>query len=211
MAKSTVKQDKIGSFEDWKAPWESEAGNDAEIDKPKLKRLIFNLKLGEAKALDAVEDAKVDVTAAENERDTAKQEASDAAGGDAQKTIDKLTRERDAAVLERDKLQGEKDESVLRSEVLGDFAEKNPVAAKYVKGSTKEELEKSLEAVKADFGIEDSEGEEEEGDEDRNPLRSRPRSGLNNPADPKNGKGGDQPVDFDKVADGIILGGSVFR
>lgn len=211
MAKSTTKQDKLGSLESFKAPWESEAGGDAEIDKPVLKRLIFNLKLGEAKALDAVEDAKAEVAEKQAEVDTAKQEAADAAGGDAQKTIDKLTRERDAAVAERDSLKGEKELADLRKEVLGDFEAANPKAAKYVTGTTKEELEASLEAVKEDFGLTDESGEEEE-EEEENPLRSRPRTkALNNPLDPKNGKAGDAEIDFDKVADDIMLGGSVFH
>lgn len=211
MAKSTTKQDKLGSLDNFKAPWETEAGGDAEIDKPVLKRLIFNLKLGEAKALDAVEDAKAEVAEKQAEVDTAKQEAADAAGGDAQKTIDKLTRERDAAVAERDSLKGEKELADLRKEVLGDFEAANPKAAKYVTGTTKEELEASLEAVKEDFGLTDESGEEEE-EEEENPLRSRPRTKtLSNAIDPKNGKAGDAEIDFDKVADDIMLGGSVFH
>lgn len=212
MAKSTKHQDKVGSFDSFRAPWESEAGADAEIDKSKLKRFIFNLKAGEAKALDAVDDAKADVSAAETERDEAKSQAADATGGDAQKTIDKLTKERDDARAERDTLKSEKDLADLRKEVLGDFESENPKAAKYVTGTTKEELEASLEEVKEDWGITDGSGEEDEVDEEEIVVRNTPRTrSLNNPADRNNGKGADTPIDFDKIADEVIAGGSVFR
>jgi hypothetical protein len=212
VAKSTQHVDKLGSYDDFKAPWESEAGADTEIDKPKLKRLIFNLKLDHAKSRDAGEDLKAEVAEKQTEVDTAKQEAADAAGGDAQKTIDKLTKERDEAVAKVTAFEERDAQAELRKEVLGDFAEKNPKAAKYVTGTTKEELEASLEEVKADWGITDDADGDEDGDEDEAPVvRNRPRTNLRNPADPAPGKPGEAEIDFDKVADQVISGGSVFR
>jgi hypothetical protein len=211
VAKSTQHVDKLGSYDDFKAPWESEAGEDAEIVKGTLKRLIYNLKQDLAKARDAKSDAEAAVTAAETERDEAKAAASDGTGAEAQKQIDKLTKDLEKVTGERDSLQGEKDQAELRKEVLGDFEAKNPKAAKYVTGTTKEELEASLEEVKSDWGITDEPGDDE-GDEDETPVvRTRPKATLSNPADPNNGKGGDAPIDFDKIADEIYSGGSVFK
>lgn len=210
MAKSTTHVDKLGSYEDFKAPWESEAGSDTEIDKPKLKRLIYNLRLDYAKSRDNGEDLKAEVAEKQSEVDTAKQEAADAAGGDAQKTIDKLTKERDDLKAERDTLVAANDLAALRKEVLGDFETENPKAAKYVVGTTKEELEESLEAVKEDFGITDESDDEEE-DEETPVVRNRPRT-LRTPNDPKDGKPGDnQAVDYDAVANDYLAGGSVFH
>jgi len=213
VAKSTAHVDKLGSYEDFKAPWESEAGTDTEIDKPKLKRLIFNLKLDHAKSRDTSEDLKAEVKTVEDERDEAKNQAADAAGGDAQKTIDALQKKLDDAVAERDALKSEKDLAELRKEVLGDFETQNPKAAKYVVGTTKEELEESLEAVKEDFGITDEPGEGDEESEDEEgkvELRTRPRT-LRTPGDPANGKPGDGEIDYDAVANDYLAGGSVFH
>jgi len=200
--------DKLGSIEDFKAPWETESGSDAEIDKSKLKRLIFNLKSGEAKALDERDEVKETVATVEKERDDAKDELTKANGDEAQKTIDRLT-------AENTKLKGEKkareeaDEiAKVRAEVLGDFAEKHPNAAKYVVGKTEEELEKSLEAVKKDFDITDEDPEETE--EEEPTVRTRPISRLKTGLDPKSGAPGNVDIDYDKVADEIISGGRVF-
>lgn len=203
--------DKIGSIEEFKAPWETESGEDAEIDKPKLRRLLFNARLSEAKALDQVDEVNETVAAVEKERDEAKEELAKANGDEAQKTIDRLT-------AENTKLKGEKKAreeadalETLRKDVLGDFAEKHPKAAKYVVGTTEEELEKSLEAVKADFGISDDDNEDEEVEEEETVTgRTRPISRLKTGLDSQSGKPGEAEIDFDKVADDIIGAGRVF-
>lgn len=209
MAKSTKHVDTLGSFDNFRAPWQSEAGEDAEIDKSKLARLIYNVRLDVARAKDALEDAKAAQAQAETERDEAKEQAADGSGAEAQKKIDTLTKERDAAQAKVDKFEADAAEAELRKEVLGDFAEKNPKAAKYVTGTTKEELEASLEEVKADWGI--SEDDEDDEDKDDEPVVStRPRSrSLKNPIDRQNGKGGDKEIDFEKVAEDAIAGGGV--
>lgn len=201
MAKSTKHIDALGSYDTFKAPWQTEGGEDAEIDKAKLSRLIYNLKKDFALARDAHEDTKTTLTEVETERDEAKTAAADTNGVEAQKTIDKLTKERDAAQAKVDKFESDKAVAELRAEVLGDFAEKFPKAAKYVKGETKEELETSLEEVKEDWGIEDGEpgeGDENEGEEEP-VVRNRPRS-LLNPADKANGKPGEKEIDYNAVA-----------
>ena len=40
----------LGSYENFRAPWETEGGEDAEIDKTKLRRLIYNVRADLAKA-----------------------------------------------------------------------------------------------------------------------------------------------------------------
>lgn len=213
MAKSTKNQDKLGTFEDFKAPWETEAGQDAEIDKPKLKRLIFNLKSGEAKALDAKADADEALEAAEKDLETAKDEAANANGDEAQKKIDRLQAKVDKLQKVVDDRDAADELAQLRADVLGDFAEKHPKAAKYVKGETQEELEKSLEEVKEDWGITDGDADEDE-DEDEPEVRTRPQARtrtLTNGADKESGKPGEKEIDFDAVADGIVGAGNPFR
>lgn len=204
MAKSTKHQDKIGSFESFRAPWETESGGEVDVDKTALKRLLFNLKLSEAKALDAQDDAKVSVTEAETERDEAKTQAANANPAEAQKQIDKLTKQVTDLTAERDGLVKAKETSDLRSKVLEGV---DPKVAKYVVGDTEEELTESLKAVKADFGIADEADEDAEDDEPE--VRTRPRSRLRNGSDPVPDKVVED-YDFDKAAD-EILGGTVFR
>ena len=197
--------DKLGTYEDFKAPWETEAGTDAEIDKPKLRRLIFNLKLGEAKALDSADEAKEKIATAETERDEAKAEAEKASPDEANKKIARL--EKENADLKAEKTAREEADAheALRKEVLGDL---DPKYAKYVVGKDKKELEESLEQVKADFNIKDSSDDDE--DEDDEPrVRTTPRSRLKSGTDPDPKGGGTDAVDFDKVADGIV-GNSIF-
>jgi hypothetical protein len=197
--------DKLGTYEDFTAPWETESGADAEIEKPKLKRLIFNLKLGEAKALDAQEEAREKITAAEQERDAAKADAEKASPEEANKKIAKL--EAENADLKKEKADREAADALeaVRKEVLGDFAEKHPNAAKYVVGADKKSLEESLEAVKEDFGIKDGASDDDEDDAER-ALRSKPRARLNSGTDPAANKGPEN-YDFDKIADDIIGNG----
>ena len=204
MAKSTKHQDKIGTLESFRAPWETESGDEVEVNKSKLKSLLFNLKLGEAKALDAAADAREAETAAITERDEAKTEAANANPAEAQKKIEKLEKERDDLRAERDGLVTEKEQNELRAEVIGSL---DPKYAKYVKGATKEELEKSLEEVRKDFDLPEPGEEGEEGEPE---VRTTPRTRLNNGRDPEVGKGADV-FDADAVADDILAGSAVFR
>lgn len=196
--------DKLGSADDFRAPWETESGADAEIEKPKLKRLIFNLKLGEAKALDAVEDSKDQVAKLESDLADAKKDAAAANGEEAQKKIDRLERDLTAAKEKVTEMETAKEQADLRADVLKDL---DPKYAKYVKGETREDLEKSLEEVKEDFGLTDPEDDEDEENEPE--VRTRPRSRLRNGSDPDSGKPGEGEVDFDKIADGIV-GNTIF-
>lgn len=204
MAKSTKHKDAVKAYDEFRAPWETADGSEAEIDKPKLKRYIYNLVTDKANAQDSREDALAAVTEAEAERDEAKTQAANANPAEAQKQIDKLTKQVADLTTERDGLVKDKELATLRGEVLGDL---DPKVAKYVKGETKEELEKSLEEVKADFGIETKDPEEDP--EDPPEVRTRPRTNLRNGSDPEGGKAGSDAVDFDKAAD-QILGNGIF-
>lgn len=202
MAKSTKHVEAVGPYEDFRAPWETEGGEDAEIDKAKLRRLIYNVRLDLAKAKDAHDDTKATLTEVEGERDEAKDAAANANGPEAQKTIDKLTAENErlkTAAKERE----EADEyEALRKEVLGDL---DPKYAKYVQGADREALEKSLEAVREDFGLEEGDPED---DPDEPTLRTRPRTaGLRNAGDPAPVGADSQNYDFDAAADAIIQRG----
>lgn len=206
MAKSTKHQDKVGTFEDFKAPWETESGEDAEIEKSKLKRFIYNLKFGEAKALDEKSDAAEAQAAAETERDEAKEAAANANPAEAQKTIDKLTTERDNLKAERDGLVKDKERNDLRAKVLEGV---DPKVAKYVVGETEEELEESLKAVKEDFGISDEPNEDDEEEETTGRTTPVVKRNLRNPADGSKG-GDDTVIDYDAEVD-KMLGSGPFR
>lgn len=195
--------EQLGSLESFRAPWETEGGSDAEIEKPKLRRWIFNLLSDKAKAQDSRDEAVEALAAAEKERDEAKEEAAKASPDEANKKIEKLEKENGelkAAAAARKKADEHEE---LRRDVTGDL---DPKYAKYVQGDDREALEKSLEDVKADFGIGDTNNVDGDGDE--TPARTAPRTSIRNPLDPDNGKGSDA-IDFDKVAD-QILGTSVF-
>lgn len=197
--------DGLKAFDEFRAPWETEGGSDAEIDKPKLKRWIYGILTDKAKAQDARDEAQESIKTIETERDEAKAEAAKANGDEAQKKIDKLEKQVTDLTAERDKLVSDKEEADLRAEVIGNL---DPKYAKYVVGKTREDLEKSLEDVKADFGIKDGDENEDDENEDELNVRTRPRTKLSTGLDAEAGKGGGE-IDFDKVADGI-LGNSVF-
>lgn len=197
--------DELGSYQDFRAPWETESGEEVEPDRGKLKKLLFNARSAKAAALDERDEAQEKLDQAVTDLEAAKKEAASANGEEAQKKITTLEKKVADLTSERDKLVADKEEAELRAEVLGDL---DPKMAKYVKGKTREELEKSLEEVKADFGVVDGEGDEE--DEDRPGLRTRPRS-LLNPGDPEPDKGkGSQGPDPEQVADQILSGGRIF-
>lgn len=209
MAKKTTHQDAVKSLDEFRAPWETEAGTDAEIDKPKLRRFIHGLLVDKAKAQDARDEAAETLVAAEKELEEAKEAAADANGVEAQKTIDKLQKKVDDLTTERDGLVSANEQAELRKKVLGDLPERY---AKYVTGETEEELEESLKAVREDFDLgEPGEENGEDNDDEDNVGRVQPRRAtkLVNPAD-KGGRGGEVEHDYEKLAEDFIGGGSPF-
>lgn len=191
--------DALKSYDEFRAPWETADGSEAEVDKPRLKRFIFNLMADKAKAQDSRDESLEAVKVAETERDEAKTEAANANPAEAQKKIEKL--EAENATLKGEKEAREKADAheELRKEVIGDL---DPKYAKYVQGEDREALEKSLEAVKTDFGIESNEDGDDDGD-DEDRVRTRPRARLRSGTDP-DPKAGSEAVDYDKVADQIL-------
>ena len=213
MAKSTKHTENVPALSDYRAPWETESGEETDVNKPKLKSYIHGLLLDKAKAQDAREDAKAEVETVTAERDDFKEQAANANGPEAQKQIDKLTADLEKVTGERDALKTAQEQAELRKEVLGDFEAKYPKAAKYVNGATEEELKESLAAVAEDFGIdlEGGDNADDETDGEGEPqLSTRPRTqSLLNPGDKESGKGGEAEYDFDKVA-AQITGGRIF-
>lgn len=202
--------DELGSYQDFRAPWETESGEETDPNKNQLKKLLFNARSAKAAALDERDEFKAKVAEVEKDLESAKAEAASANGEEAQKKIDSLQSKVESLQGEIDKRDAAAEAEALRKEVLGDFAEKHPKAAKYVKGDTQEELEASLEAVKEDFGISDDDDSADGGDEEQSVGRTRPVSRLQSPIDRK-GVGGEQEYDFDKVAEQAIVGsGNVF-
>lgn len=199
--------DKVPSLEDFKAPWESDAGGDVEIDKPKLKKWIHNLITDKAKALDSRDDqvAKTDEVIAE--RDELKSEV-DAKDPDASKKIAKAERERDEA-------KAEAKEATLRADRAEVAAEKGltPKQAARLKGETKEELEADADEFLEELGVkpgeQDDDDDDKDDDEDETSGRTTPRSAvrLTNGGDTKNSA--DAEPDYEAIA-AQISGNRIF-
>lgn len=209
MAKKTVHIDTLGPYDTWRAPWETEGGSDAEIDKVVLKRLIFNLKQTVATGRDSLEDAKETLTETEASLESAKDQAASANGEEAQKKIDRLETKLAEVTSSRDGLIKDAEVSTLRAEVLEGVDAKH---AKHVVGDTREELEKSLAEIREDFGIvaPKNDDEEEYEEEEKSQLRTNPRR-LKNSGDPAPNEGANGEYDFDKVANDIVTNGALFR
>lgn len=190
--------DKLGTFDNFKAPWESETGSDAEIDAEKFKKFLYNLQLDKAKAEDAAEEAAEKVTKAEADLAQAKKDvgAADKSGKIAE-LEDKLSAAEASAKDAQSKL--------LRLEVATEKG-LTPKQAKRLQGETKEELEADADELLEDLGVRPGKAEDEnEDDEDEG--RTAPRKlNLVNPGD--SGSGGAE-LDYDKLA-GEIVGGSNF-
>lgn len=200
--------DAVKSYDEFRAPWETADGSEAEIVKTTLKRYIYNLVTDKAKAQDSRDEKDEALKTATTNLEAAKAEAATANGPEAQKKIDTLQKKVDELTSAAEERTKADEHEALRKEVIGDL---DPKFAKYVVGADREALEKSLEAVKTDFGIVEGDGDED-GDEDEPNLRTRPRQ-VKNAADPLAGKtgNGSSEIDFDAVADGILGGTAVFR
>ncbi len=206
MAKSTKHQETVKSLEEFRAPWETADGSEAEIDKPKLRRYLHGLLVDKAKAQDSREDAIAELAETEKELETAQSDLEKANGPEAQKKIEKLETKVADLQAKIDEAAAEKELAELRADVLGGVPEKY---AKHVTGTTREELEKSYEEIAKDFDLPELGAEpgddDGDGDEDGEPVvRTRPISNLRNPADTKPGAAADKAIDFDKVADDIL-------
>jgi hypothetical protein len=192
--------DALGTLDSFKAPWESETGQDAELDPVKLKKYLFNLQLDKAKAQDARDEADEKVTAAEKNLKDAKAEV---AKGDPTGKIAELEAELDKAKA----VATDAGSKVDRLEVALDKGLSARQAARLV-GSTKEELEADAAEFAKELGItttQDSEDLVKDGDEDEDgnvvDLRRSARPVVT-PGDPKPGTDGE--VDYDKLASGIV-------
>lgn len=191
--------DKLGEFDNFKAPWESETGSDAEIDAEKFKKYLFNLLLDKAKAEDAADEAAEKVTKAEKDLKNAKDEV---AKGDPTGKIAELETNLAEAEKDRDKAQGD-----LLRVTVGIEKGLTPKQAARLQGSTKEEIEADADEILETFGVKQASKESDE-DDDEGSGRTSPRPKLNlvNPGD-GGGSGGE--YDYDKIA-GEIVGGSNF-
>jgi hypothetical protein len=191
--------DKLGSFDNFKAPWESETGSDDEIDAAKFKKYLFNLLADKAKAEDAADEAAEKVTQIQAELDTAKK---DVAKGDTSGKVAELQEKLTKAESEAETAKAD----YVRLEVATEKG-LTPKQAKRLQGKTKEELEADADEILEEFGVKKSE-ESQDDEDDENEGRTTPRPKLNlvNPGD-SGGKGGE--YDYDKIAADIV-GGSNF-
>lgn len=205
-SKSTKNADTVPSLDQFRAPWETETGSEAEIDKPKLKRYIHSLHVDKAKAQDSRDDALAEVSTltAANADLKARAESSD--GKEAAEKIAKLEKQNSELSAKVKGFEDAAEESKLRQAVLGDLPAK---FSKYVTGKTESDLKASLKQVAEDFNFKldkdgkyDPQGQDEDDDEEPT-LRRQPRANLRNLSDPEPDDG-NQEVDFEAVAAQIV-------
>lgn len=208
-AKSTKHVEAVPAFDQFRAPWESEGGTDAEIDKPKLKRWIHNILVDKGKAQDSRDDAVADLEEVTAERDDFQKQAEASNGEEATKKIAKLEKQVADLTSERDELVSANEERDLRAKVLVGLPDKY---AKRVIGKTEDELKASLKELAEDFdiplndaGLYDPKSGDDEDSEDEGqpvPVRRQPRTDLHNITDPDP----DAPkvIDYDAVAASIV-------
>jgi len=192
--------DKLGKFESYKAPWESETGSDEEIDAEKFKKFLFNLLSDKAKAEDAAEEAVTkaaeQVTSIQAELDAAK---ADVAKGDSTGKIAEL----ETKLAEAESAKAGAETALVRLEVATEKG-LTPKQAKRLQGKNREEFEADADELLEDLGVQP--GKTEENDDDEGEGRTAPRRlNLVNAGD--SGSGGAE-LDYDKLAGEIVGGGN---
>lgn len=188
--------DKLGKIEDFVAPWETDAG-EVEIDKDRLKKFIFNLKHGEAKALDAVDEKVTELTNVTTERDEVKSKLEKGSDPELAKELEK---ERTKSAQEK-----ERADKAERLNLVNEVAASkglSPDQAKRLQGTTKEELESDADDLLKTFGVSGKTDDEDEGGEGESLRRTPAR--LTNPTDaPGDAGGSKKSVDYEAVALGV--------
>ncbi len=186
--------DKLGSLDDFTAPWETATG-ETEIDKSKLKKFLFGLLSDKAKAQDARDDTAEKLKTTETERDEAKTLVENRADPDLAKELEKSRGE-----TAKEKERADKAE---RSNLVTRIATERGIPlsqAQRLQGNTEDELSADADAFLKDFTP--ATPREEPGDEgggDDNPLQSAPqRRGRNLGETP--GVGASKNVDFEQAA-----------
>lgn len=173
----------VPKLEEYRAPWETEAGEDAEIDKGKLKKYIHGL-------LSDKDRLQTQVTTVTGERDKLKT-AADEKAREGETETQRLERENQEL---KAKLENPAEsEEVLRLRVALD---KGLTAhqAKRLVGKTEEELAADADELLKEFGGTGST------DGDEGVPRSQPRK-LTNPGDPD--PDADAVIDIEKALESI--------
>lgn len=187
---------KLAAFEDFRAPWETEAGADTDIDKARLKRYIYNLQSDKQKAQEQVE-------ALTTERDTLK------------KSVDEKAREGES---ENDRLKRELKEAQEKAAKGGETSKEtlklrvalrkglSEVQAKRLVGDTEEELVKDADELLESFGGagngKSEDGEDGEDGEEGTPPTRQPRQ-VRNPVNNGGGGGTGAEIDIEKAIAGM--------
>lgn len=186
--------DQLGSFENFEF---SSVLTAEEIDREKLKKYVFGLLTDKAKAQDARDVAKAETAEVQTELDTANAELSSKAPADLQKKLQKAESERDDWKSKFEGLElGNLAIQVAKDKGLSD------TQAKYLKGTTKDELEASADEFIKDNNITPKGDEDEDQDDEGNPLYRTPRSTIN-PGDPNPRAGAEKVVDIEAVVAGF--------
>lgn len=176
---------KLVKFEEYRAPWETEAGEDAEIDKAKLKKYIHGL-------LSDKERLQGQVTTLTEERDGLQGKVDEAARKD-ESDSERQAREAEERKARDEKAKGLESENLrLKVALQKGLSE---TQAKRLIGTTEEELAADADELVKSFGGQGKGGEEEEG------VPSRTPKPLVNPTDPAPGE--DTFIDVNKALDSI--------
>ena len=170
----------VPTLDDYRAPWETEAGGDAEIDKPKLKKYLHGLLVDK----DRLQTTVTEVT---TERDTLKSQV-EAKAREGETELQRLQRENQELKESQGKAPAESEET-LRLRVALDKGLTRTQAARLV-GSTEEELAKDADTFLAELGRTPGQEEETTG-------RTAPRR-VQNPQEPE-GDGEGDFIDIDKA------------
>lgn len=172
----------VPKFEEYRAPWETEAGEDAEIDKGKLKKYIHGL-------LSDKDGLQAKVSTLTTERDEALSKAQEAAR-QSETDAERQAREAEERKQREEQAKGlELDNARLRVALAKGLSE---TQAKRLVGNTAEELAADADELLREFG---GTGETEEGT-----PRQQPRK-LTNSGDPE--PDADAHIDIDKALESI--------
>lgn len=166
----------LPKFEDWKAPWEKNEGD--EIDAEKAKAFIYSLLQREEKALAAADAAKKSLETVQSEKD-ALQKTIDDKAREGESETERLQREMAELQKRLDEKPKGDDIETIRLRVALDKGLTLSQAKRLV-GTTEEEILADVEELLKDLA---PKKEKDDDDDDDTTVRRTPRR-VSNPLDP---------------------------
>lgn len=199
---------KVPALADFKAPWETDAG-EVEIVKPTLKKYIHGIVLDAAKRADRAEDAEAKIADAEKKASDAEREL---AAGDQTGKINELT----TKLAEAESTGSKAALDLLRIKV-GDEAGLTIKQSLRLQGTDEDSLKADADEILETFGVKkgtpdpDDDGDDDDGDDDGDDGQGLPGHvrRLNNPGDGRDRDSrSSEEIDIAKAVDGMTRFGS---